>query len=448
MQDAILSKPLFKYNDQMNIEAATPSANKDTQTRDIIVIGGGPAGTTAATLLAQKGWQVTLFEREIHPRFHIGESLLPMNLPIFEKLGVLDQVAAAGIQKNAAVFTSPSIKAKPTRFPFANALGESPPHAYQIERSKLDKILFDNSTSSGVQTLEQHEVMAVSLASDGAHQLKVRDADNNISAWHCRYVLDASGQQSLISKQQKWRIPNSRHTASAVFAHFSGIPLNQGDGSGDINVYWFDQGWMWFIPLGDELMSVGIVSSPDYLKTRKPSESLCDFLGNTVKKSFAAHKRFKNGMQLFPAKALSNYSYTSSQRSGEGFTLIGDAHTFIDPIFSSGVYLAMSGAERVVPLVDHWLRGNRLRYAITRKRYEQAMTGAVKAFSWFIYRFTTPQMEYLFQNPRNILGVEQAVVSMLAGDVYKSNSVHLRLLVFKFIFFMAGIFGPAKRRKS
>ena len=108
----------------------------------------------------------------------------------------------------------------------------------------------------------------------------------------------------------------------------------------------------------------------------------------------------------------------------------------------------MSGAERVVPLVDHWLRGNRLRYAITRKRYEQAMTRAVKAFSWFIYRFTTPQMEYLFQNPRNILGVEQAVVSMLAGDVYKSNSVHLRLLVFKFIFFMAGIFGPAKRRKS
>jgi 2-polyprenyl-6-methoxyphenol hydroxylase-like FAD-dependent oxidoreductase len=99
MQDAILSKPLFKYNDQMNIEAATPSANKDTQTRDIIVIGGGPAGTTAATLLAQKGWQVTLFERETHPRFHIGESLLPMNLPIFEKLGVLDQVASAGIKK-------------------------------------------------------------------------------------------------------------------------------------------------------------------------------------------------------------------------------------------------------------------------------------------------------------------------------------------------------------
>jgi 2-polyprenyl-6-methoxyphenol hydroxylase-like FAD-dependent oxidoreductase len=107
------------------------------QIRDVIVIGGGPAGSTAAALLARNGWKVTLFERETHPRFHIGESLLPMNLPIFENLGVLDKVAAAGVRKNAAVFTSPTIKAKPTRFPFANALGESPPHAYQIQRSKL-----------------------------------------------------------------------------------------------------------------------------------------------------------------------------------------------------------------------------------------------------------------------------------------------------------------------
>ncbi len=418
------------------------------RTRDVIVIGGGPAGTTAATFLAKKGWRVTLFEKETHPRFHIGESLLPMNLPIFESLGVFDEVAAAGVKKNAAVFTSPSIKARPTRFPFANALDDSPSHAFQIKRSALDKILFDNCTRNNVETLEQHEVLNVMLNDSGEQTLTVKDANGRIHEWSCRYLLDASGQQSLVSKQEKWRTPNSRHTAAAVFAHFSGIPLNEGEGAGDINVYWFDQGWMWFIPLGEDLMSVGIVSSPEYLKTRRADQSLCDFLQATVNKSFAARKRFRNSSQLFPAKAISNYSYTSSERTGPGFALIGDAHTFIDPVFSSGVYLAMSGAERVVPLADQWLRNRKIAYAWSRRRYDRTMSGAVRSFSWFIYRFTTPEMEYLFQNPKNVLGVEQAVVSMLAGDVYKRNSVHLRLMIFKFIFLLARIFKPGQIKQK
>jgi len=433
----------------MNNETSNPISGKPGDTRDVIVIGGGPAGTTAAALLAAKGWKVTLFERDTHPRFHIGESLLPMNLPIFERLGVLEQVAQRGVRKNAAVFTTSSIKAKPTRFPFARALADSPPHAFQIQRSKLDKLLFDNAGKAGVETLEQHEVTKVIFGDDSnPNRLEVKNPDGEIAEWTCRYVLDASGQQSLISKQEKWRQPNSRHTAAAVFTHFSGVPLNDGDGAGDINVYWFDQGWMWFIPLGEDLMSIGIVSSPDYLKTRDSSESLDDFLARTVNKNFSARKRFANSEQLFPARAVSNYSYTSAQHTGPGFALIGDAHTFIDPVFSSGVYLAMSGAERVVPLVEQWLNNERRKYARSCTRYERTMQKAIKAFSWFIYRFTTPEMEHLFQNPKNVLGVEQAVVSMLAGDVYKRNSVHIRLMVFKFIYFVAGFFVPSKSDKT
>ena len=171
---------------------------------DVVIIGGGPAGCTAAALLARNGWNVTLLEREAHPRFHIGESLLPMNLPIFDELGVLEKVAELGIKKNAAQFTNPSIKAKPTRFPFANALGNSPPHAYQIERSKLDQLLFENATQAGADTRENHKVTKVEFGTE-AHTVFYTVNDSGEQELKCRYVLDASGQQTLVARQHKWR---------------------------------------------------------------------------------------------------------------------------------------------------------------------------------------------------------------------------------------------------
>jgi len=412
---------------------------------DVLVIGGGPAGTTAANLLAKKGWRVSLFEKGEHPKFHIGESLLPMNLPIFDELGVLDEVAKIGVRKNAASFTSTSVKAKPTRFAFSKALRGSPPHAYQVQRSKLDALLFDNCRKSGVKTHENHTVVSATPDSDGRHTVVVRDVAGNEQHWQCRFLIDASGQDSLLAKQNSWRTTNSRHSAAAVFGHFSDVPVNDGQKSGDIDIYWFEHGWMWFIPLGDNLMSIGVVASPEYLKTRQGS--LDEFLAATVKKSFAARKRFRNAVALRSAQAIANYSYSSVRHTGPGYALIGDAHTFIDPVFSSGVYLAMSGASKAVPMVDAWLNNQRIRHRFRAIRYERTMKRAVRAFSWFIYRFTTPQMEYLFQNPRNVLGVERAVISMLAGDVYTKSSVHLRLLVFKAIFFLTGFFMPTTKRQ-
>jgi len=410
--------------------------------RDVIVIGGGPAGATAATLLAKRGWSVTVFERDTHPRFHIGESLIPMNLPLFEELGVLEQVDQAGMKKEAATFRSPSIKAKASRFPFARASGDSPPYAYQIERSQLDQILFENARAHGAECLEQHTVMSVALANNDSelHGVTVQHPGSDRSKWKCKYLLDASGQQALLAKQEKWRKPITKHSAAAVFSHFKGIPLNKGAASGDIDIYWFDGGWIWFIPLNNEVVSIGAVCSPEILKAR--SGNLDDFLRQTIGRSYSARKRFSKSEQLIPAQATANYSYSSAKQIGNRFALIGDAHTFIDPVLSSGVYLAMSGAQRIVPIVELGLNDKKHRHKLAANRYEKTMRRAISAFSWFIYRFNTPHMRYLFLNPRNLLGTERAVVSLLAGDIYRDKTIFLRLQFFKVFFYLTRLFSP------
>ena len=135
-----------------------------------------------------------------------------------------------------------------------------------------------------------------------------------------------------------------------------------------------------------------------------------------------------------PAQATGNYSYLSKQMSGPGFLMVGDAYAFIDPVFSSGVYLAMNSAERGVKVAEAWLSGSRWKYARALRRFERDTRRGISAFSWFIYRFTTPTMSFLMSNPRNVLKVVQAVVSMLAGDVYANREVRNRLIVFKAIY--------------
>lgn len=398
---------------------------------DVLIIGGGPAGTTAGALLARKGYEVTLLEKTKHPRFHIGESLLPMNMPILESLGVLDQVKEIGVPKMGADFTYGAKTHQYRTYRFSRALGDTPTMAYEVKREEFDHILFRSCQNAGVTTHEQTTVREVQLT-EGKPQVTSVDVDGNQRIWMPKIVIDASGRDAFMASQQGWKEKNPKHASAAVFGHFKGVKRRPGQDEGNISVYWHENGWMWMIPLKDDVMSIGAVCWPDYLKTRKTD--LQQFLIDTIHSCPAAGSRMLNSELISKVGVASNYSYGSRQCWSDGFISIGDAYTFIDPVFSSGVYLAMSSAQRAVPSVENWLAGDVTAFRRSCKKYVRDTNRGLKGFSWFIYRFTSPAMRNLFNNPRNFFQVEDAVISMLSGDVFANKRVDRRLIVFKLIY--------------
>jgi flavin-dependent dehydrogenase len=404
----------------------------NTNNTDVLIIGGGPAGTTFGSLMKNLGWDVTLLEKEQHPRFHIGESLLPMNLPILERLGVLGDVRAIGVPKLGADFSAGNSTVGHKTFYFGEALGESPDHAFEVRRSDFDQILFEHCKRAGVRTLEKTKVHRVEAVENGMHKVEATDADGVQHVWKTRFLVDASGRDTFLASANGWKKRNPKHASAAVFGHFRNVRRRPGADQGNISLYWFDNGWIWMIPLQDDIMSIGAVCYPKYIRTRRGS--LDEFLLETLNGLTETRERLQEATAVMPAQATGNYSYLSERMSGPGYLLIGDAYVFIDPVFSSGVYLAMNSAERGVALAQAWLTGSKSSYRRACRRYERETWTGLSTFSWFIYRFTSPVMANLMSNPRNFMRVVQAVISMLAGDVYSNRPVRRRLLIFKTIY--------------
>ena len=407
-------------------------------TTDVLVIGGGPAGTTFGNLAAQRGWQVTLLEKDRHPRFHIGESLLPMSLPIMERLGVADEVRRIGVPKPGADFTIANSGAEHKTYWFKDALGDSPDHAFEVRRSEFDEMLFRRCQAVGVDAVEQATVTHVEPTAGGKHRVTAKLADGTESLWETRFLVDASGRDTFMSRRNGWKKRNPEHASAAVFAHFCGVERRPGPDAGNISIYWFEHGWIWLIPLRDDIMSIGAVCYPDYIKTRR--ESLDEFLRDTLFGIDELRARMRGAEAVTAAQATGNYSYLSEQTHGPGFLMIGDAYAFIDPVFSSGVYLAMSSAERGVDVAAAWLAEDRRAYRNACRKYERDTKRGIGAFSWFIYRFTTPAMMYLFARPRNAFQLVEGVVSLLAGDVYRNRASRRRLMIFKVIYAVSWLF--------
>ena len=237
-------------------------------TCEVLVMGGGPAGSTAATLLTRLGRKVILLEKAHHPRFHIGESLLPMNLPLFERLGVLEKVQAMGVFKPGADFEADNERGYNT-FAFKRAIGNSPPHAYQVWRQDFDQMLFEHARAAGADAREGHEVVAVEQVDSRRSNIEVRIEDGQSYRIAAQYVVDATGRDTFLSSKKRLRRKNHEHQSAAIFGHFRGAEYRPGEDAGNISIYRFDHGWMWMIPLPDGVMSIGAVCRPAYLKQRK-----------------------------------------------------------------------------------------------------------------------------------------------------------------------------------
>ncbi len=397
---------------------------------DVLVVGGGPAGSTAATLLQRRGWKVTLLEKAHHPRFHIGESLLPANLPIFEELGVLDKVRALGVLKQGADFEFGDGARQTYRF--RHALGSTPPHAYQVERQVLDRMLFEHARDSAVDVREGIKVERVVANGIGAVTARAVQVEGGEGfSVHARYLVDASGRDTVLGNALGIKRRNSAHQSAAIFAHFRGVDRGVAEDAGNIGIYSFESGWCWFIPLPGDVMSVGCVCWPEYLKRRRTTNDR--FLMDTLARIPGAQARMHAAEMISPVRIAGNYSYACERMTGPGWIMVGDASAFVDPVFSSGVYLAMHSASRAAALIDASLRNPAHERAL-QAAFAKRMRRGVRVFSWFIYRFNTTAMQRLFANPRNFLRVQEGVISMLAGDVFDSGPVMRRVWLFKILY--------------
>ena len=404
---------------------------------DVLIIGGGPAGSTAATLLAKSGKDVVLLEKEAHPRFHIGESLLPCNLPIFERLGMHPEISAMGIYKPGAEFISDET-GESVDFNFATGLGPAFTHSYHVRRSQFDAALFANARRNGVRAMQRTRVMAVALAQDsgdtGRARVTARDEDGSSHIFAPRFVLDASGRDTFMANRLGNKRTDKRNNTAAVYGHFRHVKCRtEGDMVGCISVHLAQDGWFWVIPLQDQIVSVGFVGTQAAFKARRGS--LQDFLFDRISQSRTLGERMQKAELVSEVMSAGNYSYRARSGWGDGYMMIGDAFAFVDPLFSSGVMLAMAGGELGADVAKAWLddpaAGRRL-----AERCERRLCRAMDRLSWLIYRINSPVMRGMLMAPRNVFRMREGLVALLAGNLDIARELRTPVRAFRMIYYL------------
>lgn len=400
---------------------------------DVLVIGGGPAGSTISTKLAQMGRDVVMVEKDQHPRFHIGESLLPMNLPIFEDLGVLEQVEEIGIRKYGAEFNDEKYDSQATYY-FKNALDTGFPFAYEVKRDDLDTILFRNAEANGVKVFEKMRAVSVLFNDDHSSLTECIDSDGNTRKWRAKFLVDASGRSTFLARKFNIKKRSKEHNSAAIFGHFDNVVRREGLDEGNISLAWFEHGWFWMIPFKDGSMSIGAVCWPHYLNSRKTNVD--QFLWDTIALCPPVASRMKEAKLITPVTVTGNFTYAASRMADNGYLMVGDAFAFLDPVFSSGVLLAMVGGLRGAKVVDAILEHPEKSKQLIKK-HDKEMHKALKTFSWFIFRITQPAMRYLFMvRTEKRVKREKGVTSLLAGDLFRDMPIGRHLIIFKFYYYV------------
>jgi flavin-dependent dehydrogenase len=403
---------------------------------DVLVIGGGPAGATVSALLAVQGWHVELIEKDRHPRFHIGESLLPHSLPLLENLGVLSQVEKIGIAKYGAQIVSPYDGRSRTLY-FSRALDGSQPYAFEVKRAEFDEILIKNSAAKGVRVSEGVRATHIDFRAGQRTVVHAEDTQGRRLRWEARFVVDASGRDTFLSGSKGAKTRDPSHNSAAIFGHFEGVTRLPGIDEGNISIVWFDHGWWWIIPFKDGTASVGAVCWPYYIKSRQTDME--KFLWDTVALCSPVADRLRQARLITPVHAAANYSYRRTTMSGDGYLMVGDAFAFIDPVFSSGVHLALNSATFGAKVVDAALRAAP-EYSRLVREFEWTVRKGINTYSWFIRRFTQPAFRSLFMSSGSVLKMEEAILSILAGDAFGKSPTHVPIFFFKIVYYLVYLF--------
>ena len=401
---------------------------------DVAIIGGGPAGSTAAALLAQAGRRVIVFEREKFPRFHIGESLLPFTMKAFTRLGLHEKFLRAGFIKKYGGEIIGACSENGTKFYFKDGYRSQTDHAYQVTRGDFDKVLLDHAREFGAHVHEQTAVEGIDFLNDGISQLESRSRSHGSCSmsWlvRARYLVDASGRTSVLGRQFKIKKTYDHLQKLSMFAHYEDVWRRDGiDGTLTVLVRAVDR-WFWLIPLSAERTSVGVVLDSETFRKSKLSAE--DFLEQALAEQPTIAKRMTNARRVSKVYLEADFSYRSARLYGDRWLLTGDAAGFIDPIFSSGVFLAVFSGEKCADVLNEVLdrpsKANRL-FA----RYERSVNRAMDVYLRFVNAWYTKEFIEVFLAPRNVLGLAPAVNAVLGGNVGNSFPIRWRMWVFYFL---------------
>jgi flavin-dependent dehydrogenase len=384
---------------------------------DAVVCGGGPGGATFATVLARLGHRVVVLEREAFPRFHIGESLLPWNVPLFERIGFLPKLEAVRPQvKLGARFYHQG--SEHTRLvQFVRGIDHEHPSAYHVKRADFDKLLLDHARDSGALVREKARVTEVLFTGERATGVKVLlEGESEPRAISAKVVVDATGRDALMSRRLGGRERDPLLDRSAAFAHYDTFKRAEGPTGGDIIVFTTPDGWWWLIPFSDGSVSVGIVMPSRRFKERRGSvEELFD---EAVASTPEVRELLEGAKRTIGVQAIGDYSYKTARIAGDGFCLVGDAAGFLDPVFSTGVLLAMGSAELAAQAVDRALRAKGRVDAADLAGFEKVFLRAMKRFTRFVHGFYKPHMLETFYTPAPNKWIERGVTTALGGGVF------------------------------
>lgn len=333
----------------MILTEATSQTEAASQTEvhksyDCVVVGGGPAGCTVATLVAQAGYSTLLVEREKMPRFHIGESLMPETYWTFERLGILPQMRDLGfVSKIGVQFVSHTGKESQPFF-FSEHDPRDCSRTWHVERARFDKMLFDNAANKGAQCMDETRVVEMRMDGAEPREVVLKHHDGRSQTVSAQVIVDATGQSALIANRLGIRHENRQLRKAAIWTYFRGADRAPEGSNTTAVLHTCDKSaWFWYIPLTGDVVSIGVVSDNDYLlKNRSGIETT---FWEEVARCDALQTRIAAAEPIDSYRVAKEFSYTTRQHAGDGWVLVGDAYGFIDPVYSSGVFLALKSGE-------------------------------------------------------------------------------------------------------
>lgn len=387
---------------------------------DIAIIGGGPGGSTAATLLARRGWKVVLCEKEAFPRFKIGESLLPHSMGTLDELGVREKLEKGGFLKHGGEIAT-ACGRRITRFYFEGAIQLRDRYAYQVERAWFDKMMLDHSIENGAEVRQPCNVNGVAFDAEG---VTLQTSTGEIRA---KYLLDCSGRNAVVGQHFDLKRKYDHLQKFSVFAHFTGAQREEGKDGTLTRLIRGKHHWFWMIPLDADRTSVGLVC--DIAEFRAAKKSPEKMLADAFAESPLMRERMEMSTRISDVHAIGDYSYRNTRLHGDRWLLAGDAAGFIDPIFSTGVFLAIHSAEKAVAALDVALRKPWTK-AFRFPLYSRGLNRLMNRYLKFVTAWYTDEFVDVFTTPKPPLRIPQAVNSVLGGNVNPNFSVWWRLQLF------------------